>query len=233
MKKLRYETRDGKGNDIIKDVQIKEFPAEKVDFICPICHREKCEGVPTKKIISSNFTDFQYIDKYICSECTELFSIYFYNYIVDPDGIRLLNVRQLRDELCRKQTPPFRFIITTTQKKHLFYRSVLNHSADRFAVNLEMEIIYTTCERMRYLFDLVETLISLGASKRGMTEGELPFNVIQKVGIKALCVLQTELYKSREILIPLYCGQKREKPEEELLCDMDSLLTTKSAGALH
>lgn len=231
METLRYETRDGKGNDIIKDVAVKEYPIEDAFFVCPICKKERKKGVLAKKIISANFTDFQYIDRYICPECTKLFSLYFYNYIVDPDGIRLLNVRQVRDELCRPQNPPFRFIITTTQKKHLFYRSMINYNNKHFAVNLETETIYTTNERMRYLFDFVETLISLGASKAAMNNGEIPFAVLAKVGIKALLTLQQELKVSREILIPLYCGQKREKPEEELICDMTFLLTTKSALA--
>lgn len=225
---LRYETRDGKGTEIVKMVQVKEYPVEAVEYTCPICRKLKQEGIQIKKIVSSNFTDWAYVGEHVCTECSKLFSLYFYSYIVDPDGIRLLNVRQLRDELCKRQTPPFRFIITTSQKKHLFYRSVINNNSDRFAVNLETETIYTTNERMRYLFDFVETLISLGASKAAMSDGEISFAVLSKVGIKALLTLQQELKASREILIPLYCGQKREKTEDELICDMTFLLTTRS-----
>ena len=36
---LDYFTRDGKGNDFVKKVAIKEFPIESVDFECPVCHR--------------------------------------------------------------------------------------------------------------------------------------------------------------------------------------------------
>lgn len=222
---LKYETRDGKGNDIIKMVQVKEFPADETEFECRICRKHFERGIKAKKIISGNFTDFAYIGEYICEECSKLFSLYFYNYIVDPDGIRLLNVRQLKEELCKKQKPPFRFIITTTQKKHLFYRSIENYSPDRFAVNLETEIIYTDCERMKQLFDFVECMIALGASKKGMEQGEIPFPVIKKTGFGALEFLQEELKESREIRIPLYCGQKTEMEEEEALCIINSILT--------
>lgn len=230
---IEYRTRDGKGNDIIKLVKIKEFPVETVEFECPICKQIKNQGVKAKKIISSKFTDFAYIDEYICTDCSQLFSLYFYNYIIDPDGIRLVNVRELRDELCRRQKPPFRFIITTTQKKHLFYRSEINYSSDRFAVNLETETIYTTPERMNKLFNFVESLITLGASKKGMQNGEIPFTVLQKIGFKALVYLQTELRESREIQIPLYCGQKSEKTEEEIICSMDLLLNRQNAEWQH
>lgn len=226
---LKYETRDGKGNDIIKMVKIKEFPVENVEFICPICKKEQISGVKTKKAVSSKFTDFEFIGDYICENCSQLFTLYFYSYIVDPDGIRLLNVRQIRDELVKRQKPPFRFIITTTQKKHLFYRSKINHDSNVFAVNLETETIYTSCERMEFLFSLIECLVSLGASKTALSNGEIPFAVIQKMGFslgeKVLSILNSELQNSREIQIPLFCGQKLQKTEEEL-CFMILKLTT-------
>ena len=221
---LKYETRDAKGNDFVKMVQVKEFPIVKADFECPICHKSYSEGVESKKIISGNFTDFAYIDKYVCTECSALFSLYFYNYIVDKDGIRLLNVRQIRQEICKPQKPPFRFIITTSQKKHLFYRSILNYNPDYFAVNLETEVIYTTTERMKTLFDFVENLLTLGASKKALAEGQIPLDVLIKTGFGALTYLRYEIQHSREIQIPLYCGQKNDKKEYDCLCSMDSIL---------
>lgn len=223
-KTIPYRTRDGKGNDIVKDVKIKQFPAHEVEFDCPICKRHATSGVRTKDIVSSNFTDWAYVGDCACPDCADLFSLYFYSYIVDPDGIRLLNVRELRDQLTTPQKPPFLFVITTSQKKHLFYRARRNHSSDRFAVNLETETIYTTPGRMKMLFDFVECLQTLGAGKERMKAGEIPFQVLQKTGFKPLEFLRKEL-KSREIQIPLYCGQKREITEEEAVCCINSILT--------
>lgn len=227
---LQYETRDGKGNDILKLVKIKEFPLVDVDFECPVCHTECKKGIPLKKIVSSSFTDYAFLDKYVCEDCSKLFSLYFYNYIVDPDGIRLLNVRQLRDELCKPQKPPFRFVITTSQKKHLFYRSIVNNNPERFYVNLETEPICTTPSRMAELFGFVENLVTIGASKKGMQSGEIPFAVLQKVSFRALEYLNYELKTSREIQIPLYCGQKLEKSEEDCLWNLDLILKRWSEG---
>ena len=222
---LRYETRNEKGNDIVKIVPIKEYPVESGEFFCPICRKRKHEGSRVKKIVSGHFTDWAFVGDTVCTDCTRLFSLYFYSYVVDQNGIRLLNIRQLRDELCRRQNPPFRFIITTSQKKHLFYRSVINENSDRFAVNLETETIYTTPERMKWLFNFVELLQTLGASKKAMQEGEIAFPALQKVGFKALDLLHQELRESREIQIPLFCGQKRNISEEEATCNLISLLT--------
>lgn len=91
-------------------------------------------------------------------------------------------------------------------------------------MNLETEVIYTTPDRMKQLFGFVESLITLGASKKAMVNGEISFSVLQKAGFKALEYLQRELQKSREIQIPLYCGQKLEKTEEDCLCSLDLLL---------
>lgn len=221
---IQYRTRDGSGNNIIKDVKIKQFPYVEVEFDCPICKKHVFCGIRTKDIVSSNFTDWAYVGEYVCPNCADLFSLYFYSYVVDQDGIHLYNVRELRDQLITPQKTPFLFVITTRQKKHLFYRAHCNHDNKRFAVNLETETIYTTLERMRSLFDFVECLQTLGAGKERMGAGEIPFQTLQKTGLKPLEFLQKELQK-REIQIPLYCGQKREITEEEAVCCINSILT--------
>lgn len=228
---LEYFTRDAKGNDFVKKVAVKKVPVENIDFVCPICKGEKHEGCKVKKIVSSKFTDWAFVGDYVCSECSRLFSLYPYSYVVDPEGIKLLNIRQLRNALCKNQKTPFRFCISTTQKKHLFYRSVLNYNNEQFAVNLETETIYTTHERMKFLFSLIESLITLGASKKALASGEMPFQVTQKtgfdLGFAAIVALIDELKNSQEIQIPLFCGQKLSISEEKAVCNLDLLLRTR------
>lgn len=223
-KTIQYRTRDSWGNDIIKDVKIKQFTRHDTEFDCPICKRHVTASIRTKDIVSSNFTDWAYVGEYVCPDCADLFSLYFYSYVVDPDGIRLYNVRELMDQLTTPQKPPFLFVITTSQKKHLFYRSVWNYESGRFAVNLETETIYTTPKRMRQLFDFVECLQTLGCSKERLKQGQISEKAFLGSGMDALKFLNHEL-KSREIQIPLYCGQKREITEEEAICCINSILT--------
>lgn len=217
--KLIYETRDGSGKDIIREIETKELPpVETPKYICPGCREEKTKGIPMKKLVSSNFTDWQLVGEYICPECQHMVSIFPYSYIRSPVGTRLLNVRQLRDELTRPQQPPFLFIISTSQKKHLWYRATWNHNPERFAVQLEMETIFTTPERMRMLFDFIESLQTLGCTKDALARGEICLDAFQQVGSAALKLLQHELQTSREIQIPLFCGQKRESKEDAICC---------------
>ena len=219
-----YSTRDGEGNEIIKEVEIKQFKVYDCNFVCPICHKEHNQGCKIKDVVSGAFTDWQYVSDYVCQSCSELFSLYFYNYISGPDGIRLYNVRELREQLITPQNPPFLCVITTSRKKHLFYRARWNHTSNPFAVNLEDETIMTSCRRMQVLFDFVDSLQTLGASKSALKDGEIPFSIIQKVGFNPLKWLKQELQTSREIQIPLYCGQKREITEEEAICCINSIV---------
>lgn len=223
--KLIYQTRDGTGNDIEKEVEIKQFKTVLTDAICPICKRPCGSGVKVTDIVSGNFTDWAYMGDYICEECSQYFSLYKYSYVIDPDGIRLMNVRQIRDEITKHQKPPFRFVISTSQKKHLFYKTPINYSAERFAVNLETETIYTTCEKQEALFDFVENMRVLGQNRDVLGEGNIQFDVLQKTGFEALEILNYELSTSREIQIPLFCAQKPERSEEEALCYINSALT--------
>lgn len=223
-KVIQYNTRDAKGQDFVKEVKIKQFPPVETEFYCPICGRHAEVGFRIKDIISSNFVDWAYVGDYVCQRCADLFSLYFYNYIVDPDGIRLLNVRELRDQLITPQKPPFMFVITTSQKKHLFYRATWSHSAEPFAVNLETETIYTTRKKMKMLFDFVECLLTLGCFKDRLKNGDINQDAAQKLGGEAFRFLNRELTKSREIQIPLYCGQKREITEEEAICCINLIL---------
>lgn len=222
---IKYKTRDEKGNDFIKDVKIKEFPVVNAEFDCPICKRHCTEGHLTSKCVSSKFTDWEYFDKYICCNCARLFSLYFYSYIVENGEIKLFNLREIKENIFRNHELPFMFIITKTQKKHLWYRAVMNESDDNFAIQLETETIFTNRDRMKYLFDFVELLMSLGQSKMQMSEGNLSYDIMKRpFGSKAFEILNYELAASREIQIPLHCGQKIENMEENEICNSISKL---------
>lgn len=218
---LDYLTRDGKGNDILKKVKIKEFPLENVEFDCCVCKNHCDNGSRVKKCVSAKFTDWAYFGDraYICPKCSRLLSLYFYNYSVENGEIHMFNVREIYENIMREHVVPFKFIVTKTQKKHLFYLAEENLSDDVFAIQLETETIFTNRKRMKQLFDFVECLQTLGVTKTTMLDGNLPMNImLEPFGVRAYQFLKRELASSREIQIPLYCGQKRNIAEEEAKC---------------
>lgn len=222
---IMYNTRDGDGNDIVKAIKIKEFPVHTGDFVCGVCGHPTAEGCRKKDVVSSSFTDHAYVGDMICPDCTRLFSLYFYSYIVERGEIKLFNVREARDVILREHLTPFKLIVTVSGKKHLFYRCPENLSDGRFAVQLENETIYTTHDRQRELFDFVECLMTLGAAKTAMGEGKLPYSLLtQDFGTDAMQRLHDEIKTSREIQLPLYLGQKRQITEEDAKCCITSIL---------
>ena len=162
---LDYLTRDGKGNDILKKVKIKEFPLENVEFDCCVCKNHCDNGSRLKKCVSAKFTDWAYFGDraYICQKCSRLLSLYFYNYSVENGVIHMFNVREIKGNLMRPHSTPFKFIVTKSGKKHLFYRAETNFSDESFAVQLETETIFTNRKRLSTLFDYVECMQTLGA----------------------------------------------------------------------
>ena len=85
---------------------------------------------------------------------------------------------------------------------------------------------------MRTLFDFVESLLTLGCTKERMKDGELTWTAFARIQSRAWEYLMHELNTSREIQIPLYCGQKREK-EEDAICCINSIVTTWNAHGPH
>lgn len=158
-----------------------------------------------------------------------MFSLYFYSYIVEDGNIQLFNVREARDVILRPHIVPFKLIITKSGKKHLFYRCTENLSDSYFAVQLENETVFTTRGRQHELFDFVECLLTVGAGKMMMQDGDLPYDIMRKEwGPDALSYLKHEIKTSREIQLPLFLGQKREITEEEAICCITSILRKRS-----
>lgn len=226
---IEYRTRDGQGNDIIKPVEIKQFPVVTgIGFRCPICSEECGAGHEIKACVSEKFTDWSFFDgRYICEKCGRLFSLYPYSYTVENGKITMFNQLEIKQHLFRKHTAPFMFCITTSRKKHLFYRAQMNYSDEYFAVQLETETIFTERERLGKLFDFVENMQAIGVSKTAMANGDIPFAVLsQPFGVRCREILLWELRTSREIQIPLWCGVKRNiETEEAKKCIMDLIQT--------
>lgn len=227
-KTILYETRDGKGNPIIKEIQIKSFKESECECTCDICGEQITTGIKIKDAVSSNFTDWSFFSNgYVCQKCAELFSVYPYSYIYQPQkGIELMNVRQISRRLTALAdiSPPFMICLSTSQKKHLFYRATLNYSKENFAVNLETETIYTNCRRQAFLFDFVGNLQALLCTKDMLKQGKLSYEIPTSKSLEIYNLLWKELSQSREIQIPLFCSQKPEITKEEALCNLDSIL---------
>lgn len=221
---LIYKTRDAKGNDIEKTVEFKKYKSVDVEFTC-ICGTECKRGVNVKNIVSANFTDWQYVGDYICEECSKLFTLFPYSYIISgPEKeIKLLNIREMAEVIQKIQKPPFKIVISKSQKKHLFYKAVFNDNPYKFIANLEEEQIQCNLTRLTEQFLFIGSLQALGSSKTKIAEGEICAEAAYKFGHKIYLYLQEQL-KTRQIQIPLHLSQKPEISKEDALCNLDLIL---------
>lgn len=220
---LIYNTRDAKGTDIQKIVTTKNYPTINKHFTCGICHGQFAQGIDIHKIVSSNFTDWQYVGDYVCQSCASLFSLFFYSYIQNPNGIRLLNIREMAVEIQKEQLAPFKIVISVSQKKHLFYKAVFNQDSTNFTANLEEEQINCNINKLRELFLFMGSLQALGENKKNIAQGIIQYKILKRIGLKGILYLQQEL-KSRQMQIPLHLSQKLNISEEEALCNLDLIL---------
>lgn len=232
---LRYETRDGQGSDIVKEIEIKEFKV--TDFgeekTCAVCGETIKKGVLVKDAVSGNFTDWNYFDKtgaQVCAECSALFSLYPYSYIyAKGKGIKLFNIRQTRDAIKNYReececADGCLICITTSRKKHLFYKTQYHKppitDAGTIYIQLENETVKTSVSEQMHLFDFAEALITLGTPKSAQAQGILNYQTYEALSSAGIAedvikLLRTELYTNRAIQIPLYAAQKAEDLTEE------------------
>jgi len=227
--KIPYNTRDKDGKDITQTIEVKTYPTVPLDIVCPLCGVTAQTAVDIKDIVSDNFTDWQFIGgRHVCAECAKMFTFYRYSYIVNDGRIRLLNIREMAQEIQKPQEPPFKIVASVSQKKHLFYKAVFNNDSENFYANLEEETILCNLEKLREHFTFVGSLQALGESKKRLAEGVIRFDILEflskhKLAQKALAYLKQEL-KTRQIQIPLYLSQKPNITQEEAVCNMDSTL---------
>lgn len=220
---IEYQTRDSSGKDIIREIAIKEFPTVHCEATCFNCKsHDRDEYVLTKSAVSANFTDWNIVGAHICPRCSALFSVFPYSYVFGAEsGITLLNVRQIKSALVEDRAEDFKFCISTSQKKHLFYRAPWNKAASvYFSVQLETETILTSRRRQMRLFRFVELLLAAGCNKAELSEGMIRFDVLVSLNKSILDFLKKEVDQYREIQIPLFCAQKPDISKEEAINEL-------------
>lgn len=162
--------------------------------ICAFTGAPITKGVPLKDLISSNFTDHQYL-KYNSDfagesavKCmvpvfkkskevekngetiTKEFwnSLRTYSFYANNEELQLLNKEQLLPILLSPPTPPFVLCISYINKKHLSYKAVLNESTDSFIVRTDNEEVKIDPAQLKELSDIMKRWYSVIPEKAGL-----------------------------------------------------------------
>lgn len=225
-KKEQYEYNTYKaGEAIVTYVEPKKYICSSCETICAFCGKDIVKGVPLKNVVSGNFTDYQALkpSEFSCYDCAQACSFFHYSYIADQNGLRLLNNREMVEEIQKAQQPPFVCVVTTSKKKHLFYEAVVNNSSVNFICRFEQENIPVNLEQLRQDFVFIGSLLALGEYKQSIEEGSLRTKTVNKLGVAVVDFLNTCLNR-RSFFIPLFLSQKPDIEEEIAISNIKELL---------
>lgn len=213
--KLLYNTRDGSGNDIVKEVELNDYddaPEYDPPVECGLCGASTSRAIKAKDVVSGHFTDWNYVTgDYICPRCARNLGLYKYSFIETPTDIKLYNIREMADAVINPPEPPFKIVISKSQKKHLFYKARWGWSRNNYPINLEEETIIVNRATLSKQFAFISALLALGEIKAGLAEGHIRLETLQQVGKDALKLLWLWLARDRMIQIPLFLAQPAAK----------------------
>lgn len=238
-KPIIYEAADTKGNVQRKEINFA-IPEENAAYdenykgLCNLCGEKANGGIPIKKMFSSNYMDWQMHKEpeatHVCRSCAFCIGmnpvgrIALFRYpIVAEKTLHLCSRKQFRDYLTNPPEPPFVMILPTSQKKHLFGKSKVSYSNQKYFCNLE-EITVPVNTGIKQIIRDIEALRGAGFTKDNILYARIPGNVIKKYKIESydyekLLKKMEGLVKSGMFALALEVSQKME--EEKAICYLD------------
>jgi CRISPR type IV-associated protein Csf1 len=242
-KPIIYDTNDGK-DDVQKEIHLKDPRThEKYDpeisGECVICGKEFAGGFQAKHLLGDTFNDWDIckapLSRSMCEACafTLLLNMDYnrcklntYSFVAS-DALTICNRQQIRDFLIYPPGPPFVFVITISQKKHLAIKSKVAYDSEYFPVQWEEETVYCEREKIKDHVLFAEALRGIGFTKDEILTGRFNSAKLSKISAEALLRIEEEISKrnkQRMYALAVYAAQAQE--EEEAICYLDLQLKT-------
>lgn len=234
-----YHTHDAKGNGLETEcnfVDPLKIPDYKPDWNgqCIICGAEVTGGIPSKKMFSGHYTDWD-IHKapqsdHVCAECayTMLLNIESrrcgllrYSFCAS-DKLELLSRAEVRDKLINPPEPPFVMVCAVSQKKHLAIKSRMSYDRENFFCMLEEECIQVNRQAAKDMIAVIEALRGIGLTKDEIAAGRIRYDKIKAYKMDAydrINHLLRPCMGTRLFTLCLFVAQKME--EEDAVCFLD------------
>lgn len=216
-KPILYKTVDADNNEIVKEVEFKTFKKIIKKYDCFFCGKHYDEGISIKDAISDRFTEYNLVRKadsqYCCEGCSLALSLIRFNYIIDSK-IRLIRQKQFAEELLNQKEVPFFACISTSFKKHLFYKAIINYDLYNFYVNLENETILCNKDILKNDLNYISNLLALGCSIKSLSNCYISSDIVNTLSTKIYDYLQDAINR-RSFQVALYLAQRKENIEKE------------------
>lgn len=174
-------------------IVLPKLPIENVRGSCMMCGKEITEGVKYKKVVSSNFTDYDVFvniaGTHICKECATCVKtreLRTNNIIADKDNLYLLKKNDLEEYLFnidKYVSGDFVIGITRSFKKHNSYRCKVNNNTNIFVIREEDKEYVFNRHDMKVLYDMIWDMY-LYFTKDEIQTGQYQISKIQEYGLK-------------------------------------------------
>lgn len=182
-----------------------EYKLEKVNTICAFTGEKISEGYRLKDIISSSFTDYEYI-KFQSEHVSRGVGLVLssrlingksglrnYSYFVTQDEIRILKSNEVEEYLLKEKPTPFVFCITFNGKKHTSFKAIINYSSNNFTIQTDiapvlvkkkdLDIIYPILKNRYTIIDKNDKKQKTFFTKDEILYGCNNYSKIEKYGI--------------------------------------------------
>jgi len=169
-------------------------PAVKIEptnSFCAVCGKEISEGVPTKKVVSSSFTDWNILvdmtASHICKACTWCIKepkMRRSQYIATEHELIYFKRDDIEKYLFNPPEPPFVFFITSSYKKHGSFRARMNDSQKLFYIQFEDRQILFSPNKYRNLFELMKKMYLVFNKTQEIGKGDYIQKRVFEYGLK-------------------------------------------------
>lgn len=195
---------------IAKNLKNRELlPIKKgINTICCFSGERITEGVLKKDVLSSNFTDTQYLrydSKYISVETAQCMqpissdgraSLRNYSFFATENELKLLQRSDIWDILVNEKATPFILCVTYNGKKHVSYTAQPQYRNDIFSVYTDTGEVIVGVEALNELIPILKSWYSVVKGKEKaatpptyftkdeILTGEIGNNKIQSYGVE-------------------------------------------------
>lgn len=217
-----------------KAVEVNEL--EETDN-CFLCGCEITKGIPVKKVISSNFTNFEFCKningKYCCKDCAATIKnadLRKNSFVADKDNLYLLKKNYIENylfDLDKYVKDEFVVGITVSFKKHNSFRCRVNQDTSKYYIRQEDKEFLFDAKEMKYLYDKLNDAY-LQFSKDEILSGNYSTIAIEQFGLEKFIEYENLFKKYRktyqfELLVYIlnserrneYIKQKQQAQKEE------------------
>lgn len=137
----------------------------------------------------------------------------FYSHCFSAGRWQKMDRATVREVLLSPPDPPFAITLAAVGKKHVIFRAAVNHSRERFSVQLDELAVMIDRRRFAEVLALFEGAYNMGLSKDSLLTGDYNQAAALKIGLKKWHEIE-EAFKPIRVKTPdllkvvAFCAQK-------------------------